>query len=137
MRALLVDADDHAAAAELLGDPSWNLVSSQLLRLEARRISVRLMSLSPLPGSGSLMEEADRNLDGFYFVAITPRVLRGAHNITQVIKTLDAIHVATALILSDAIECVVTYDKAMTRVLGDQGIRAATAAEALSGDGGA
>lgn len=89
-------------------------VSSALLRAEALR-AVRHLGADAL----SRIRLALRRVD---LIAIDDRILDGAGVLEPTIaRTLDAIHLATALALGDDLAAVVTYDERMTegaRVLG-------------------
>jgi hypothetical protein len=59
-------------------------------------------------------------------------VIAAARAIPEVVKSLDAIHIATAERLVGELECALTYDKAMSKTLAARGVRAMTAAEWLA-----
>jgi len=118
LRGMLAGAADHAAAAKLLTD-SYQLVSSELLWLEAHRVAIRLAAEDPsFVGLSSEMANALKTINR---VLIDSAIINAARSIPQVIKSLDAIHVATVESLGDAIDRVVTYDKTMTSVLSERG----------------
>jgi predicted nucleic acid-binding protein len=81
-------------------------VSSALLRTEALR-AVRHLG----PGAMATVREGLRDVD---LVAIDDRVLDAAGVLgPQTLRTLDAIHVATALAIGDDLADIVTYDERM------------------------
>jgi len=129
MRAFLADSQDHDAALALLRDPSHRLVSSELLCLEADRAAIRLAN--EFPALRSLPTEVSVALRGVSVIALDRTVLNAARVIPDVVKSLDAIHIATAELLGDDIECVVTYDNAMAIVLRAHGVASCTAKEVM------
>lgn len=115
MSAIYVDTS--ALGGILLGEPGAEAVatalprytervSSQLLRVELRRLGVR---------SGRL-PAADRLLTGIALVPLDDSLMREAELITPAnVATLDALHLATAVRLGEAgvLAAVMTYDVRM------------------------
>jgi predicted nucleic acid-binding protein len=100
----------HVAASEA------RRVSSALLRTEALR-AVRHLG----PAALAIVREALRRVD---LVAIDDRVLDMAGMLEPgVLRTLDAIHLATALAVGDDLEAVVTYDDRMVAAARLVGVR--------------
>lgn len=94
-------------------------VSSALLRAEALR-AVRHLGAKAL----SRVRLALRRVD---LIAIDDRVLDGAGVLEPaIIRTLDAIHLATALAVGDDLAAVVTYDERMTEGARHLGLPTAT-----------
>ena len=93
------------------GDPDSDLVSSRILRTELTRVLRR--DRRPLV-------DRDLVLDHLGTVPVTESILTTAESITDHVKTLDAIHLATALAVGgDTV--VVSHDanvKRVARVLG-------------------
>ena len=91
----------------LLKELSGVVISSELARLEVRRTVFKMQ-----PGAIAL---ADEELAKINFVDLSATVLKMAGSFTENITlgSLDAIHVATALLLGDRIEGIITYDKQM------------------------
>ncbi len=88
---------------------SENLLTSEISRVEVMRtVTVSASSLAPL---------AKKVLGALHSVDISPSILYIAENFTSDIslRTLDAIHVATALSLQQVINGVITYDKEMSK----------------------
>jgi predicted nucleic acid-binding protein len=129
IRALLDGTSDHAAAAAVLADPPRALISSELLWLEADRTAIRLANDDP--AFGALPSDVAGALATIDQIALDHSIITAARAIPQVIKSLDAIHVASAESLSDALECVLTYDKTLTVVLAARGMPVATASDIL------
>jgi predicted nucleic acid-binding protein len=91
-------------------------VSSALLRTEALR-AVRHLG----PAALAIVREALRRVD---LIAIDDRVLDMAGMLEPgVLRTLDAIHLATALAVGDDLEAVVTYDDRMVAAARLVGVR--------------
>ena len=124
MRALYLDSSafvkvvvDEAESAELrsfLAADSARRVSSALLRTEALR-AVRHLGSDALANVRHGLRRVD-------LVAIDDRILESAGSLEpQVLRTLDAIHLATALAVGEDLVGVVTYDERMataSRLLG-------------------
>jgi uncharacterized protein len=104
---------ETAALERFMGDrPGQQWVSSTLLVIEVRRAAVRI-NLAHLP-------RVDVALDKVARVGIGDAVVESAGRLRDpALRSLDAIHLATAILLGDAVDVMVTYDK-----------RLATAAEA-------
>lgn len=86
--------DDHA-------DASW--ISSTLLRVELMRAVTRSLPLA--------ISDARDLLLAFDYVNIDEQVIESAMNETdRVLRSLDAIHLATARVLGTDLEGVATYD---------------------------
>jgi len=111
-----IDATRPGGLADIVDrhlDAGGKLVSSQLLTLEVRRVAVRISNSGGDP-TGLMSHYAAvtalRTLD--------KAVMQRAWSITQNIKTLDSIHLATcALLAQDGLDvCLLTSDKAMASV---------------------
>lgn len=106
---------DHLLQMKSRGD---RLVSSDLLDVELARVCVRL---------GIDQALADRIVASVSRMGILPEVIEEAKEIKQMIKSLDAIHLGTALLLADeaegdeAVEQFLTYDVNMARVAQELG----------------
>jgi len=102
------------ALRDFLGGSGAARVSSALLRAEALR-AVRHLG----PEAIERVRAALRRVD---LIAIDDRILDAAGVLEpQIVRTLDAIHLATALAMGDDLAAVVTYDARMTegaRLLG-------------------
>lgn len=124
MKALYLDASafvktvlsepESGALRMFLGARPDRRVSSAMLRTEAVR-AVRHLG----PGAMSTVRQGLRTID---LVAIDDRILEAAGVLEpQILRTLDAIHLATALSIGDDLSEVVTYDARMleaARLLG-------------------
>lgn len=83
-----------------------SLVSSRLLRTELTRALRR---------DGLPVSDRDAVLDKVGLVPLTDAVLASAEAITEHVKTLDAIHLASALAMGSGV-VVVTHDAGLKRV---------------------
>ncbi|MCL1837814.1 MAG: PIN domain-containing protein [Propionibacteriaceae bacterium] len=125
LRGILVAAPDHAAAASLLADPTQMLISSELLWLEADRAAIRLATENP--AFSKLGYEVTAALRSIEQVRLDTPIINAARSIKQIVKSLDAIHIATVQALGSVVEMVVTYDKTMASVMESCGLRVGTA----------
>jgi uncharacterized protein len=111
---LTVSEPETQALRGFLADRASRRVSSALLRTEALR-AVRLLG----PDALATVREGLRRVD---LVAIDDRILDAAGTLeSSVLRTLDAIHLATAVAVGDDLELIVTYDARMVeaaRLLG-------------------
>lgn len=91
------------------------LVTSGLAQVEVTRAAHRL--------SPEHVQLADQILSGVGTLALTPAILRGAASILpgEPLRSLDAIHVASALQLPD-LDYLVTYDTRMTHAARQLGL---------------
>lgn len=109
--------DTSVLGRVLLGEPGADgvlralrdfegLVSSWLLRVELRRLALR----------HGVIDAAEALLQGVALPALDQAPLRLAETIEpRGVATLDAIHLATAVQMSDALDAVMTYDRELAR----------------------
>ena len=111
---VVVEEAESAALRAFLAGNSGRRVSSALLRTEALRAVLHVG-----PDALANVREGLRRVD---LVAIDDRILDSAGILEpRVLRTLDAIHLATALAVGDDLDAVVTYDERMleaARLLG-------------------
>jgi predicted nucleic acid-binding protein len=94
------------------------LVSSALARTEVRRAA--------LVNGERVLARADEILEGLEFVRVNDRVLRAAGTLPPMsIRSLDAIHLATALQLGPDLGRVVAYDDRLLDAARANGLRTA------------
>ena len=97
------------------------LVSSALARTEVMRALV--------PEGEAAMARARLALDGLDLIRVNDRVLRDAGLLEPPgLRTLDAVHLATALHLEGDLGPVVTYDERMSDAARELGLRVAAPA---------
>ncbi|MEI8333279.1 MAG: type II toxin-antitoxin system VapC family toxin [Chloroflexota bacterium] len=105
VKIVVLEAESTALRAYLAASDARR-VSSALLRAETLR-AVRHLG----PDALAAVREGLRRID---LVAIDDRILDSAGILEpRVLRTLDAIHLATALALGDDLDAVVTYDERM------------------------
>jgi predicted nucleic acid-binding protein len=111
---LVVEETETAAVRSFLTSRAVRRVSSSLLRTEALR-AVRHVG----PDALATVRESLRRVD---LIGIDDRILDAAGTLEpRVLRTLDAIHLATAMAVGDDLEAIVTYDERMVeaaRLLG-------------------
>lgn len=103
----------------LAGQPDPHLVSSALLGVELIRV-LELMNPATVPAAERFLAT---NVD---IVEITPPVLADAASVPPPrLRTLDAIHLATALDLRDSVDVLLSYDKLLLEASRAAGLRVA------------
>lgn len=106
---LIVDEDETAALRELVD--GRDLITSEIALTEVQRAIRRLLvgrRRAPVQAVTSAMEHL---LSGLAYVPVTRAVLLEAGAYGEAwLRALDAIHVASALVVRDDIEAMVTYD---------------------------
>ena len=111
---LVVEETESVAVRAYLASRDARRVSSALLRTESLR-AVRHLG----PDALATVREGLRRID---LIGIDDRILDGAGILEpRVLRTLDAIHLSTALAVGDDLEAIVTYDDRMiaaARLLG-------------------
>lgn len=92
---------ESAALSEFIGDRP--AVSSALLGVEARRTALRV--------SAELLPRTDLLLRDVQQVAVSEVLLESAGRLPDpYLRTLDAIHLATALLIREDVDVLLTYD---------------------------
>lgn len=80
------------------------LVTSRLAVLECRRAARRVQQRS-------VLQRVDDVLDALYLIDLTPAILDHASVVEPpTLRSLDSVHLATALSIGDATLAVITYD---------------------------
>lgn len=103
---LVVEETESAAVRTFLASHDARRVSSTLLRTESLR-AVRHLG----PDALATVREGLRRVD---LIGIDDRILDAAGILEpQVLRTLDAIHLATAMAVGDDLEAILTYDERM------------------------
>jgi predicted nucleic acid-binding protein len=103
---LVVEETESPAVRTFLADRAARRVSSALLRTESLR-AIRHLG----PDALATVREGLRRVD---LIGIDDRILDAAGTLEpQVLRTLDAIHLATAMAVGDDLEAIVTYDERM------------------------
>ena len=116
---LIVQESDSMAARTFLAGHGARRVSSALLRTESLR-AVRHLG----PDALATVREGLRRVD---LIVIDDRILDAAGTLEpHVLRTLDAIHLATALAVGDDLEAIVTYDGRMVEAASLLGLSTAS-----------
>ena len=116
---LIVQEPESPALRDFLAGEHGRYISSALLRTETLRAADR-------HGSHALVA-AREALGRIDLVSIDDRILESAGLLHQeILRSLDAVHVATALAIGDDLDVVVTYDQRMIDASAALGFRTAT-----------
>jgi predicted nucleic acid-binding protein len=117
---LLVEESHSKAFAALYdahADAEW--VSSALLRIEVIRTVARAMP--------ALLPDARDLLSAFSMVAIDDDIVEGAMNEPdRGLRSLDAIHLATARVLSEDLDAIISYDDRLLKAATEAGLPVAS-----------
>ena len=121
----LLAAEEHADAFLAFyrehRDDDW--ISSDLLRIEVTRAVTRHWR--------ALIPDAQRLLDAFDYIQIDEDVVRTAMvEPDPLLRSLDAIHLATARLLGRELTALLTYDDRLAKAADDAGIPAHTPRDA-------
>ena len=119
IRLLVEESHSKAFAAfyDAHADAEW--VSSALLRIELTRAVTRAMP--------ALLPDARDLLLAFSFVAIDDDIVDGAMNEPdRGLRSLDAIHLATARVLGEDLDALVSYDDRLLKAAADAGLATAS-----------
>jgi uncharacterized protein len=115
IKLLVEETDSTAFAAFYDAHAGAEWVSSALLRIEVTRAVVSAMP--------ALLPEARDLLLAFSCIAIDDDIVEGAMNEPdRMLRSLDAIHLATARILAPELDAIITYDDRLLRAAGDAGL---------------
>jgi uncharacterized protein len=113
---LLVEESHSRAFADFYdthADAEW--VSSALLRIELTRAVTRVMP--------ALLPDARDLLSAFSFIAMDEDIVEGAMNEPdRGLRSLDAIHLATARVLGTDLTAIVSYDDRLLKAAADAGL---------------
>jgi predicted nucleic acid-binding protein len=123
LKVLFSDEAGHAAMVSFLDQAKrqgHRLVSSRLLKVEALRVVRRQVNEGR--ATQALVDQTLVSLRAFDLISPTPMLLDQAAFLEPTIKTLDAIHAATALALRPDLTQAATYDSPLQDLLAAQGI---------------
>ena len=116
---LIVAEPDSTAVRTFLANRGARRVSSALLRTESLR-AIRHLG----PDALATAREGLRRVD---LIGIDDRILDAAGTLEpKVLRTLDAIHLATAMAVGDDLDAIVTYDDRMVEAARLIGLSTAT-----------
>lgn len=115
IKLLAEEAHSRALAEFYDTDPDGEWVSSALLRIELTRAVMRAIP--------ALLPDAHELLLAFSYISIDDDVIEGAMNEPdRGLRSLDAIHLATARILAPELDFFITYDDRLGRAAEDAGL---------------
>jgi predicted nucleic acid-binding protein len=115
---LIFDETGTSALERYLPDGA-HLISSKSLLMEARRGTLRR--------SAGRLHRLDVLLSEIGTVAISDAVIESASRLPDpVLRSLDAIHLATALLIREDISVLVSYDDRLTAAAAAHGLKTAT-----------
>jgi uncharacterized protein len=115
IKLLAEETHSHAFAAFYDAHPDAEWVSSALLRVEVTRAVARVMP--------ALLPDARDLLSAFSTIAVDDDVVEGAMNEPdRGLRSLDAIHLATARILGPDLDALVSYDDRLIKAGQDAGM---------------
>lgn len=121
LAALLIDQPESAALLDWLDSTAAELVSSDLLETELRRVAVR---------EGLDQSDVTRLLDGVALAALDRAVYRGAGYLPMpYLRTLEALHLEAAIRLDAS--AVLTYDRRLGEAARAAGLDVIAPAESL------
>ncbi len=115
IKLLVEETDSRAFAAfyDAHADAEW--VSSALLRIEVTRAVARALP--------ALLPEVRDLLLAFSCVAIDDDIVEGAMNEPdRGLRSLDAIHLATARVFAPELDAIATYDDRLIKAANDAGL---------------
>ena len=122
LKLLAEETHSRAFARFYDADPKSEWVSSALLRIELTRAVARVMPV--------LLPDARELLRAFSYVEIDEEVVDGAMNEPdRSLRTLDAIHLATARLLGSDLDALVTYDNRLASAAADAGLNVLSPAD--------
>ena len=122
--------DSSAFVKVVVAEPESKALRGFLARSAARRVSSALVRTEAMravrhlgPEVMAVTREALRRID---LIGVDDRILDVAGILEPgIMRTLDAIHLATALALGDDLEAIVTYDERMADAAALLGVRIA------------
>jgi predicted nucleic acid-binding protein len=117
IKLLIEESHSRAFAKFYDADPDAEWVSSALLRIGLTRAVARAMP--------ALLPDARDLLLAFSFIAIDDDIVAGAMNEPdRGLRSLDAIHLATARVLGPDLDGIVSYDDRLLKAAIDAGLPA-------------
>ena len=115
LKLLFAEAETGALASWLEPRAETPLVASALVRTEVPRATRRV--------DPAALSTAEELIDGLDLVPITTGILDRAASIgTPNLRTLDAIHLASAELLGSGLTTLVAYDRRLLAAAQDQGV---------------
>lgn len=107
---------ESAALIEVLSADGSTLAGSEILEVEAYRTAARI--------GGDAPTRAARLMHGVVLLPFSAEVRDRSRSVgSPALRSLDAIHLATALSVRDRIGAILTYDKRLAQASADAGLR--------------
>ena len=107
---------ESGAMAEAIDESRSLLVANEILAIEAFRTAVRIGGDAPVEAPTLLHKVALRPL--------SREIREIAYRVgTPSLRTLDAIHLATAVSLGEKVSAILTYDRRLAEASADAGLR--------------
>lgn len=111
----LITPEEHSDALAEFVDGRTDFVSSRLLAVEARRGALRR--------APQTLPRVDVFLTGVEMIAVSTTVVEHASRLPDpTLRSLDAIHLATALLVRGEIETVLAYDRRLLAAAAAHGL---------------
>lgn len=121
LKTVLDESESEALQAYLDEHPSAPLVSSKLLAVESRRGVLR-----QLPDR---MPRLDATIADVTLIAVSDAVIESASRLPDpMLRSLDAIHLATALLIREDVDVLLSYDDRLTTAAASHGLKTASPA---------
>jgi len=122
VKVILVEAESHALRSWIAERPER--LSSAIVAIELRRATRRVAS--ERAGANDLTRETDVVLSGVALIPLDERIAQVAASLDPLLlRTLDAIHLASALSLG-GVEALVTYDARLAAAAAGAGLAVAS-----------
>ncbi|WP_219415017.1 type II toxin-antitoxin system VapC family toxin [Pseudonocardia nigra] len=110
---------ESAALSRAIGDKPT--VSSALLAVEARRSTLRVAA-DQLPRTDLMLADVNQ-------IELTPALLESASRLPDpMLRSLDAIHLATALLIREEVDVLLSYDQRLLDAAAEHGLPTAAPA---------
>jgi predicted nucleic acid-binding protein len=117
----LIKPEDHSEALSKYVEGRTDFVSSTLLAVEARRSALRRAPRT--------LPRVDVFLTGVDMIGISATVVKTASRLPDpLLRSLDAIHLATALLLGSDVDVVLSYDDRLLAAAAAHGLPTAAPA---------
>lgn len=129
VKLVIAEPETEALIAALA--PETRLVASEILEVEAVRAARRARGQEAA-------DNARAQLAGVRLLPLTAQVRRRASELDpDTLRSLDAIHIATALDLGERLDCIYAYDTRMTAAAETFGLRTRAPTADLAAEAGA
>ncbi len=108
-------------------DALWDALSRWPVRVSSELLAVELRGTARRLGGAATLERAEAALATVDLVVLTEAIRdRAGATFTPALRTLDAIHVATALALREELAVVIAYDAVLCAAASAEGLETLT-----------